>query len=119
MAVSGIRENGKPRMAGVPGTERDWPADLVLLAIGFTGPETDTIVRQYGLALNARGRVRVDDRFMTSRPGVFTAGDARLGASLIVWAIAEGREAARGVDRFLMGRSFLPTKGEGDLPGPA
>jgi glutamate synthase (NADPH/NADH) small chain len=119
MAVSGIRENGKPRMAGVPGTERDWPADLVLLAIGFTGPETDTIVRQYGLALDARGRVRVDDRFMTSRPGVFAAGDARLGASLIVWAIAEGREAARGVDRFLMGRSFLPTKGEGDLPGPA
>ncbi len=119
MAVSGIRENGKPRMAGVPGTERDWPADLVLLAIGFTGPEIGTVVGQYNLALDGQGRIRVDDHFMTSRPGVFAAGDAHLGASLIVWAIAEGREAARGVDRYLMGRSLLPTKGEGDLPGPA
>ncbi len=115
-AVSGIRKNGKPRMAAVPGTEREWPADLVLLAIGFTGPETGTIVREYGLALDGGGRVRIDENFMTSRPGVFAAGDAHLGASLIVWAIAEGREAARGVDRFLMGRSHLPTKGPGDLP---
>lgn len=118
-AVSGIRRNGKPRMTPVPGTERVWPADLVLLAIGFTGPETGTIIGQYGLALDAGGGVRVDDHFMTSRRGVFAAGDAHLGASLIVRAIADGREAARGADRFLMGRSFLPTRGPGDLPGPA
>ena len=119
MAVSGIRKDGKPRMVKVSGTEREWPADLVLLAIGFTGPETDTIIGRYGLTLDGRRRVRVDDAFMTSQPGVFAAGDARLGASLIVRAIAEGREAARGVDRFLMGRSLLPTRGPGDLPGSA
>ena len=61
-------------------------------------------------------RLRTDATYMTSRPGVFAAGDARMGASLIVWAISEGREAARGVDLFLMGRTDLPTKGPGDLP---
>lgn len=119
MAVLGMGRNAKPLLASVPGTEREWPADLVLLAVGFTGPETDTIVEQYGLALDRAGRIRIDGDFMTSRPGIFAAGDARLGATLIVRAIADGREAARSVDRFLMGRSFLPTRGSGDLPAPA
>ena len=118
MAVSGIRKNGKPRMEAVPGTEREWPPTWSFWPSASPVRKTDTIVGQYGLALDEGGRVRVDENFMTSRPGVFAAGDAHLGASLIVWAIAEGREAARGADRFLMGRTFLPTKGPGDLPGP-
>ncbi len=111
------QERGRPVMKMLPGTERTWPADLVLIAIGFEGPETDTIVAQYGLELNRNGAVRTDENYMTSRPGVFAAGDAKMGASLIVWAISEGREAARGVDLYLTGRTDLPTKGSGDLPG--
>ena len=106
----------RPIIQEIPGSERVWPADLVLIAIGFTGPESDTVVSQLNLDLDDRGRLQTDATYMTSRPGVFAAGDARMGASLIVWAISEGREAARGVDLFLMGRSDLPTKGAGDLP---
>lgn len=109
---------GPPKIEEVPGTEKTWPADLVLLALGFTGPETDGIVTQFGCELDARGNVKTDPHYATTTPGVFAAGDARRGQSLIVWAISEGRETARCVDRYLMGHSLLPTKGGYDLPRP-
>jgi len=108
--------DGGLQMREVAGTEQEWPADLVLLAMGFVGPEPDGLIAQLGLELDARGNVRTDGDYMTSVPGVFAAGDARRGQSLVVWAISEGREAARGVDKYLMGYTELPTKGEGDLP---
>jgi glutamate synthase (NADPH/NADH) small chain len=80
----------------------------VLLAMGFTGPERPGMLEELGVRLTERGNVWRDERWMTSVPGVFTAGDMQRGQSLIVWAIAEGRSAARGVDAFLMGRSDLP-----------
>mgnify|MGYP001313679410 CR=1 FL=1 len=107
---------GPPKLEEVPGSEKIWPADLVLLAMGFTGPETDGVVKQLGCELDNRGNVKADANYATTVPGVFTAGDARRGQSLIVWAISEGREAARGVDTWLMGHSLLPTKVGHDLP---
>lgn len=107
---------GPPAIREVPGTERRWEADIVLLALGFTGPETSDIVSGLGLTVDPRGNLETDDRYMTKVPGVFAAGDARRGQSLIVWAISEGREAARAVDRFLRGRTDLPEKGCCDLP---
>ena len=93
----------------VPGTERSWPADLVLLALGFVGPERDGVVNDLGVKLDERGNVFTDEDKMTSVPGVFAAGDASRGQSLVVWAIHEGRRAARGADKFLMqGESYLP-----------
>jgi glutamate synthase (NADPH/NADH) small chain len=92
----------------VPGTERQLDTDLVLLALGFTGPETDTVVAALGPALDGRGNVARDASYMTSEPGVFVAGDAGRGQSLIVWAIAEGRSAAAAVDRHLTGETSLP-----------
>jgi len=106
----------KPRLYAVPGTERTWPADLVLMAIGFSGPETGTLVHEMGIPVSAKGLIETDGDRMTRIPGIFAAGDARMGASLIVWAISEGRETARSVDLYLMGKTFLPTKGAGDLP---
>jgi glutamate synthase (NADPH/NADH) small chain len=100
----------------LPDSERRWPADLVLLALGFTGPETHTIVDQIGLALDKRGNIQAGVDFATSKPGIFACGDARMGQSLIVWAISEGREAARAVDIYLTGASDLPAKGCCDLP---
>jgi glutamate synthase (NADPH/NADH) small chain len=115
--VRWIEENGRPvRFEEIDETHRRWPADLVLLALGFAGPEADTVVAQLDLALDDRGNIRTDDQFMTSRTGIFAAGDARRGQSLVVWAISEGREAARSVDQFLMGRSDLPAKACCDLP---
>jgi glutamate synthase (NADPH/NADH) small chain len=81
---------------------------LVLLAMGFTGPEKSGMIEQLGVALDGRGNVAADDNYMTSVPGVFTAGDMRRGQSLVVWAIREGRNAAHGIDRYLMGESRLP-----------
>lgn len=92
----------------VDGTEREIPADLVLLAMGFLGPEGEGVVDQLGVELDERSNIKRDKDFMTSVPGVFVAGDAGRGQSLIVWAIAEGRAAARGVDAFLTGASALP-----------
>ena len=106
----------RPERREVDGSEREWPADLVLLALGFTGPESGSIVAQLGLALDDRGAINTDVNLMTSRPGIFAGGDARRGQSLIVWAIAEGREVARSVDLYLMGRSELPGKNCCDLP---
>ncbi|WP_125612873.1 glutamate synthase subunit beta [Specibacter cremeus] len=90
------------------GTERVIDADLVFLSLGFTGPETDLLGEQLPLDLDARGNVDRDGYYMTSRPGVFVAGDAGRGQSLIVWAIAEGRSVAAAVDRYLMGETILP-----------
>ena len=82
--------------------------DLVLLAMGFLGPERQGLLENFGVKLTDRGNVWRDNNWMTSVPGVFAAGDMQRGQSLIVWAIAEGRSAARGVDVFLMGKSDLP-----------
>jgi len=95
------------RFERVPGTEFEVEADLVLLAMGFVHPEHPGLVKDLGVELDARGNVRVDASFMTSVPGVFAAGDCQRGQSLVVWAIAEGRKAARGVDRYLMGKTEL------------
>ncbi len=97
------------RFEPVAGTERTIPAQLVLLAMGFTGPQQPGLVEQLGVALDPRGAIARDADFMTSVPGVFVAGDAGRGQSLIVWAIAEGRAAAAGVDAWLRQRpSTLP-----------
>jgi glutamate synthase (NADPH/NADH) small chain len=90
------------------GTEREIPADLVLLALGFTGPESQTIEEQLPLPFDAKGNIERDGDYQTSESGVFVAGDAGRGQSLIVWAIAEGRAAASAVDRFLEGETELP-----------
>ncbi|HTP49064.1 MAG TPA: glutamate synthase subunit beta [Anaeromyxobacteraceae bacterium] len=93
----------------IPGTEKSWPADLVLLALGFVGPEKEGLLAELGVRLDERGNVWTDEDKATSVPGVFAAGDASRGQSLVVWAIHEGRRAARGVDKFLMqGESYLP-----------
>jgi glutamate synthase (NADPH) small chain len=97
------------RFSEVEGSEREIPAELVLFAMGFTGPEQDGVVAQLGVDLDDRGNVVRDSAYMSSRPGVFVAGDAGRGQSLIVWAIAEGRAAAAGVDRYLTGTTTLPS----------
>jgi glutamate synthase (NADPH/NADH) small chain len=101
------------RFQPVEGSEREVPAQLVLLAMGFVGPEREGVVEQLGVELDARGNIARDESFMTSVPGVFVAGDAGRGQSLIVWAIAEGRSCAAGVDAFLTGRP-----GPSTLPAP-
>lgn len=108
--------DGPPRIREIPGTQREWPADLVLIAIGYSGPDHTTIAGRLGLDLDSRGVIATDGRYMTGRTGIFCAGDARIGQSLIVQAIAEGREAAREVDIFLTGTTTLPEKGCCDLP---
>ncbi|MGK5639849.1 glutamate synthase subunit beta [Streptomyces sp. URMC 126] len=97
------------RLEQKPGTERRIPAQLVTLAMGFTGTDrANGLVDQLGLALDERGNIARDGSYATNVPGVFVAGDAGRGQSLIVWAIAEGRSAARAVDRYLTGTSTLP-----------
>jgi len=98
----------RPKMVEVPGSEKVWPAQLVLLAMGFLGPE-ETVIKQLGVATDERSNAKADfGKFSTSVKGVFAAGDARRGQSLVVWAIAEGRQCAREVDRYLMGETTLP-----------
>ncbi len=101
-------ENGRPIMQEIEGSEFDVDADLVLLAMGFLHPEHKGMVEDLALELDPRGNIKANENKMTSRPGVFTGGDASRGQSLVVWAIAEGREMARGVDSYLMGRTSLP-----------
>lgn len=96
------------RFTEVPDSGRELPADLVLLAMGFTGPEQGSLVDQLGLELDQRGNISRDLRYSTNVDGVFVAGDAGRGQSLIVWAIAEGRSAAAAVDVFLTGETNLP-----------
>jgi len=99
--------NGGQRMREVAGSEFELAANLVLLAMGFLGPEKNGMLEQFGVAMTPRGNVSVNDDKMTSLPGVFAAGDMARGQSLVVWAIAEGRQAARGIDKFLMGSTDL------------
>lgn len=98
--------NGK--FEKVPGSEREIPADLVFLAMGFLGPEKSELIFQLEVALDSRGNVARDEKFATSEEGIFVCGDAGRGQSLIVWAIAEGRSAAAAVDEFLVGETGLP-----------
>jgi glutamate synthase (NADPH/NADH) small chain len=100
--------DGRMQFVPIEGTAFTMEADLVLLAMGFLHPVHSGLVEELGVALDARGNIAADADFQTSVPGVFTAGDARRGQSLIVWAIAEGRQAARGCDRVLMGSTRLP-----------
>ena len=106
----------RPSLSEIPGTEKEWKADMVLLALGFTGSEP-TIAEQLGIKMDARTNIEASiEDYMTNVPSVFAAGDTRRGQSLIVWAISEGRQAAHHVDKYLMGKSDLPLKGDGDLP---
>jgi glutamate synthase (NADPH/NADH) small chain len=99
--IEWVSENGRFVPRELPGTEKTWPATLVLLALGFLGPERGGMLEQLGVKLDARGNVEAGPDKQTNVPGVFTAGDMRRGQSLVVWAIAEGRQAAEGVDRYL------------------
>jgi len=92
----------------IPASEFTLTADLVLFAMGFVGPEQSGMLSDLGVKLTDRGNVWRDESWMTSVPGVFTCGDMQRGQSLIVWAIADGRSAARGVDAYLLGTSSLP-----------
>jgi len=106
--VEMVREGGRLNFQRLAGTEFTMSVDLVLLAMGFVGTERQPLVTDLGVKLTERGTVWRDANWMTSVPGVFTAGDMQRGQSLIVWAIAEGRSAAHGVDAYLMGSSTLP-----------
>ena len=106
----------RPKLIEIAGTEKTWPCDLALLALGFTGPES-TLADKLGIDLDGRSNYKaIYGKYQTNIPNIFTAGDMRRGQSLIVWAISEGREAARQVDIYLMGKSELPSKDiSGDL----
>ncbi len=97
------------RFQKIDGTDRELPADLVFLALGFVGPDKGAWLDQLGVAFDERGNVARDQQFMSSVPGVFVAGDMGRGQSLIVWAIAEGRACAAGADQWLMGETSLPS----------
>ena len=109
------RHQGR-RFVEVPDTETFWPAELVLLAIGYTGPEQSPIARSMAIRLDPHGNLATGRNYETSTPGIFAAGDARRGQSLVVWAISEGRESALHADAYLSGFVALPAKGDGDLP---
>jgi glutamate synthase (NADPH) small chain len=106
--VEMVKDQGRIAFAEVPGSEFVLPCELALLAMGFVGPQRPGMLAELGVKLTERGTVWRDPQWMTSVPGVFTAGDMQRGQSLIVWAIAEGRSAARGIDQYLMGHSDLP-----------
>lgn len=106
--VEMIMNDGRISFEEKAGTNREIPCDLALLAMGFTGPERDAVIAELGVELTDRGNVGRDRTWMTSCEGVFTAGDMQRGQSLIVWAIAEGRSAARSIDKYLMRTSDLP-----------
>jgi glutamate synthase (NADPH) small chain len=106
-----IGENGKAQFSEVPGSAREIPCDLALLAMGFVHPQHDGLINDLAVEKDERGNVRASEKsYQTSIPKVFAAGDVRRGQSLVVWAISEGRECARKVDEFLMGSSVLETK---------
>jgi len=111
-----FKEGERPELKEIPGTEKEWKCDLALLALGFTGSEK-TLAEQFDLEMDFRTNIKASTKdYSTNVPGIFTAGDMRRGQSLIVWAISEGRQAAHHIDAFLMGKSNLPLKAEGDLP---
>jgi glutamate synthase (NADPH/NADH) small chain len=95
-------------MKEIAGSEFIIPADLVIIAVGFIHPEHKGLLDELGVAFDQRGNVKTDDKYLTSVKGVFCAGDMRRGQSLVVWAISEGRRAARAIDEYLMGQSNLP-----------
>ena len=109
--VHARREQGALRFEREEGSEFELAADLVLLAMGFAGPEPRGLLSEFGVRLTDRGTIWRDENWMTNIPGVFAAGDAQRGQSLIVWAIADGRSVARGVDAYLTG-------GASSLPAP-
>ena len=105
----------KPKLVEKEGSEKEWPCDLALLALGFTGPEK-SLAEQFGLNFDEKNNIKGEIEYQTNKKSVFTAGDCRRGQSLIVWAISEGREAAHQIDLFLSGSSNLPLKDKaGDL----
>ena len=106
--IEAVRRDGRMHFNAVPGSEFEIKADLVLLAMGFVGAEKNRLLGDLGVSMTERGTVGRGDTWMTNVPGVFAAGDIQRGQSLIVWAIAEGRSAARAIDAYLMGDSKLP-----------
>jgi glutamate synthase (NADPH/NADH) small chain len=106
--VEMVKKGGRVAFERVAGSEFEIPADLVLLAMGFTGPDRSPLLTDLGVTLTDRGNVARNAQWMTNVPGVFAAGDMQRGQSLIVWAIADGRSAARAIDQYLMGESQLP-----------
>ena len=111
------QQDGQMRPLVDADNPQSWGCDLVLLAMGFTGADP-SLAQAFDTTLTAQQLFAADNHnHQLSEPGLFAAGDCRRGQSLIVWAIAEGRELARQIDLYLMGSSDLPTKGEGDLPG--
>ncbi|GAB4171383.1 MAG: glutamate synthase subunit beta [Calditrichia bacterium] len=108
---------GRWVMEEIPGTEEYWQADMIILALGFLGNSPSGFLKELGVELDERMNVKTTDGYQTTVPGIFVAGDARRGQSLIVWAISEGREAAIAVDEYLMGETHLEEKGiEMELP---
>lgn len=107
-AIETVEVGPAPKFEPIKGTEQQVPADLVLLAMGFLGPVRKGMLDQLGVELDKRGNIQTAGNYMSSVEGVFAAGDMRRGQSLVVWAIAEGRKAARGIDHYLMGDSRLP-----------
>jgi glutamate synthase (NADPH/NADH) small chain len=106
--------DGRPTFVEIEGTERVIPCELALLAMGFLHPQHGGMLEQLGIALDERGNVKANN-YQTSVPNIFAAGDMRRGQSLVVWAISEGREAARALDIYLMGESKLEAKDQGKL----
>jgi glutamate synthase (NADPH/NADH) small chain len=107
----GVNAQGKMGFEEIAGTERVIPCELALLAIGFTGAEKGGMIDELNVQLDERGNIKTQN-YMTTQEGIFAAGDIRRGQSLVVWAISEGREAARAVDTWLMGESHLEAKDE-------
>ncbi len=112
-----VEWNEQMELVEVAGTEKLWPCDMVILAMGFTGTAAD-LAAELNVDLNEKQNFSANDvNYQLNQPGLFAAGDCRRGQSLIVWAISEGREMAHQIDNYLMGQSLLPKKGSGDLPG--
>ncbi len=109
--IEWVVKDGKPQFEEVAGTERELACDLALLAIGFVGAEKGALLDELEVELDQRGNIKTEN-YMTNKTGIFSAGDMRRGQSLVVWAISEGREAARAVDEWLMGQSTLESKDE-------
>ena len=109
-----IKKNNSPKLIEIEGSEKIWKCDIALLALGFTGAEA-TLATKLGVKINTRNNYQTTN-YQTNISKIFSAGDMRRGQSLIVWAISEGREAAREIDLFLTGKTSLATKGEGQLP---
>jgi len=104
------KKGERPQLMEKPNTLQEWHTDLVLLALGFLGPETGNVIARLGVAVDERSNIKTGPDFQTNVPGVFAAGDSRRGQSLVVWAISEGRDCAVAVDAWLMGSSALPRR---------